>query len=402
MKSYDFIIAGGGCAGLSMAYYLAKSNLSGASVLVIDRDEKTQNDRTWCFWQNKTTAFDTIVSKTWQSIRFAGTRGTRIFSTNHQPYQLIRSADFYAFTKAALQEHTNVTFLQADISQVGEDEHSAWVVANGERYQAQWVFNSCFNWRQWQAEAGAHHFLVQHFRGWIIETAKPAFEPQTATLMDFRTAQHGHARFMYVLPFSTNHALVEYTIFSPETEPVERYETVLSQYIQDTLGVEDYTIVETEQGAIPMTDMRLPERAGQRIVRIGTAGGAVKPTTGYAFLRIQAQTQRMVRQLERTGAPWSKSKARSRFRFYDRLLLNILQHEGEQARGIFEALFQRNELHTIFSFLNEETNLWEEVRIFARLPIGVFLRALWRVYVQPQRVKNAPVWYPATNERRWI
>ncbi len=50
-NSPDYIIAGGGMAGLSLAYYLNESrSLRDKKVLIIDRDAKTANDHTWCFW----------------------------------------------------------------------------------------------------------------------------------------------------------------------------------------------------------------------------------------------------------------------------------------------------------------------------------------------------------------
>ena len=49
---YDFIIAGAGCAGLSLLYrILQEPALQNKSVLIIDKDTKNSNDRTWCFWE---------------------------------------------------------------------------------------------------------------------------------------------------------------------------------------------------------------------------------------------------------------------------------------------------------------------------------------------------------------
>jgi 2-polyprenyl-6-methoxyphenol hydroxylase-like FAD-dependent oxidoreductase len=42
MKHYDFIMAGGGLAGLSLAYHLVRSPLRDRSILVVDRDAESQ------------------------------------------------------------------------------------------------------------------------------------------------------------------------------------------------------------------------------------------------------------------------------------------------------------------------------------------------------------------------
>ncbi len=402
MKNYDYIIAGSGCAGLSLAYYLSRKLPADTSVLIIDREEKTQNDRTWCFWTSKTTAFDAIVSRSWHTLAFADAHGEYQRPLQHDRYQMIRSADFYCFTKAAINQHPNFQWLQADITRVDEDNEGPFVVAGGVQYRASWVFNSCFDWQKARekAENANCHFLLQHFRGWLIHSEQPAFNPAQATLMDFRTEQWGNARFLYVLPFDEYKALVEYTVFSPTVEPRECYEAVLKDYIEQQIGVKYYTILETEQGAIPMTDMLLPEKAGQKIIYIGANGGAIKPTTGYAFLRIQQQARRIAETLVATGSPFGGVAPQRRFRFYDRLLLDILQNDGEQSAPIFSRLFRRNNIELILKFLDERTHLGQEISIFARLPLGPFLRALARVHIWPAlrgATLSAP---PVVAERR--
>ncbi len=380
MKNYDYIIAGGGCAGLSLAYYLCKSKLAKAKVLIIDRAEKIQNDRTWCFWTNQPTAFDAIVSKKWQFLSFRNAQSFQQYDLKQGTYKLIRSDDFYRFTKNAIQSCSNFQWLQATVSLVAEDEQGPFVVANGATYRAQWVFSSCFDWQNLQNKNKNKHFLLQHFRGWVIKTPMPAFDASTATLMDFRTQQCGNTRFFYVLPFSPKEALVEYTIFSKRLEPQGSYEQELRYYIKNQLQIENYEIIETEQGVIPMADVPLPKPASQKIIYIGTPGGAVKPTTGYAFLRIQQQTQLLARCLESTGAPFLSLPSKRRFRFYDQLLLDIMEKEGDQVQEIFTRLFQNNRISTILKFLDEATDIWQDLSILLSLPFKPFLRSLMRIY----------------------
>jgi lycopene beta-cyclase len=44
MKPYDVIIAGGGAAGLSLAYHLVRSPLRDCSILIVEKEAKDQND----------------------------------------------------------------------------------------------------------------------------------------------------------------------------------------------------------------------------------------------------------------------------------------------------------------------------------------------------------------------
>ena len=59
---YDYIIAGSGCAGLSLLHKILQTpSLQNKSILVIDKDQKKSNDRTWCFWEKNPGPFESIV-----------------------------------------------------------------------------------------------------------------------------------------------------------------------------------------------------------------------------------------------------------------------------------------------------------------------------------------------------
>ncbi len=246
-------------------------------------------------------------------------------------------------------------------------------------FEASWVFNSAFRKAIGASPGPSHHFLLQHFVGWWIRSKEPIFDPGKGMLMDFRTPQYLSTRFFYVLPLSEREALVEYTVLSRNKLHPKSYGRALENYITDILGVNSYAVYDTEQGAIPMTDRPFPAVMSPHVVNIGTAGGAVKPTTGYAFLNIQKQARQIAAQLAAGRPPVIHDCAPGRFRFYDSLLLNILQYHGEEGKPIFSALFRNNDMKRVLPFLNEETSLWEEARIFAGLPVITFLSALVRV-----------------------
>ena len=120
----------------------------------------------------------------------------------------------------------------------------------------------------------------------------------------------------------------------------------------------------------------VPRRLGQRIMAIGTLAGLVKPTTGYAFQRIYADSRAIVDHLKMKGNPFYMKREKARFAFYDHLLLYLLEQEGEQCHRIFESLFQHNSMRQVLKFLSESTSVWEDAKIFAYLPKGPFLKAL--------------------------
>ncbi len=166
--------------------------------------------------------------------------------------------------------------------------------------------------------------LLQHFHGWFVRTARPAFAPGTAELMDFRTPQPADGlSFGYVLPLGRHDALVEYTEFSP---PLTRdaYEAAVRHYTDDVLRLGDLEVLSTETGVIPMTDAVLPRRTGQSVFRIGAAGGATRPSTGYTFAGLQRQTRAVAAALRAGRRPVPPPAHSARSRAMDAVLLRAL------------------------------------------------------------------------------
>jgi len=374
--TYDIIIAGSGCAGLWLAYYLQKdAYFSNLSILMVDRSFEKTNDRHWCFWGGEEPILQEIICKTYPKMRFADASGDQVESVEKQPYHVIRGIDFYRKMFGILRKHPNIEWLEGEIDYLKNDQ--VWV--DGRCYRSSYIFDSCVKGKEFPK---IHYQVLQHFKGWVIETPDQQFDDQQLTLMDFSIPQKGAARFFYILPFSANKALVEFTIFSPALLERSEYDEVLTDYVQNTLGISDYTIEEVEYGSIPMTDYIFPKNNGEHIFHIGTKSGAVKPTTGYAFLRIQREISQLA---EQVLGVWKKDLKFSptfvnnsvRFRFYDILLLHILQNNPKVSARIFSALFRKNRFRQILTFLDEKSNIFQEIRIFASLPKIPFLEALW-------------------------
>ena len=415
MPDYDFILSGGGLAGLSLAYNLINSSLRERSILIVDKDAKQQNDRTWCFWEEQPTLFDEIAYRVWHRLRFVSDDFTREFDLAPYRYQMIRGLDFYNFTREKLARCANVTFVRGNIDRVEDGPDRATVTVDGKSFSGSWVFDSTLpaslrgsvptdqaSLRAFSAKQSPtatdeiassasgllamtndqhYHHLNQHFRGWEIETDQPVFNPQLPTLFDFRTRQAGHMRFVYTLPFAENRALIEYTLFSSHLLSSEEYDEGLKTYIEDVLDIKQYTINHVEAGVIPMTDHPFPRRLGQRVMAIGTKGGRVKPSTGYAFLRIQRDSAAIVQSLIEHNQPFDLPARRGRFGLHDAILLNIMTHHPDDLKPIFTIMFKHNPIQRIFRFLDETATFPEEVRFIASLPPWRFLQALWRLKV---------------------
>jgi len=376
---FEFIFAGGGAAGLSLAVQLANSPLKNQRILIVDRDRKQTNDRTWCFWSQRPTLFDSVAHRVWQQIEFISPRFQQTYSLAPYHYQMIRGIDFYQYTRQLLGQFDNIHFLNAQVEDVIDGDQTARVVAGGQTYTADWVFNSLYLPGQIQPDPARYHFLKQHFKGWEIETEQDVFNPNLPRMFDFRVPQQDEMRFVYILPFNPRRALVEFTLFSANLLEDSQYDEVLRGYITHVLGLKEFQIIQVENGVIPMTDQPFPRRAGTRVLNIGTRGGRVKPSSGYAFLRIQHDSAAILHSLLQHGHPFAIEESPARYRLYDSILLQILYRQGGLSESIFTALFKNNPIQRVFRFLDEEAPLLENIALMASLPAWPFLRALLKL-----------------------
>ncbi len=367
-QDFDIIILGAGAAGLSLAYHLGRAGLQ-QRVLLIEREQKRANDRTWCFWESTDGPFEQVVCKRWNHLFVHGEGYSQRLDIAPNTYKMIRGADFYAFTDAYLESLPNVTRVYGNVQRVQDDADGASVWVDDQVFHGRWIFDSII--RDHAPPPGYHH-LLQPFKGYVLETKEPAFDPTAATFMDFRTPQHGDTRFVYVLPTDERHALVEYTAFSGTMPPHTEYDEGLNRYLNDVLHLQDYTILETETGVIPMTDAPFTLRPSAHVMNIGTKGGCTKPSTGYTFRRIQAQAAQIVSSLEQTGQPFYDLPRFDRHRWMDSVMLRVLATHRQDGAHVFTRLFQTNPVHRVLEFLNENTNLIEDMALMRTMNIPVF------------------------------
>ncbi|SDD61781.1 lycopene beta-cyclase [Pricia antarctica] len=380
MTHYDYIIIGAGASGLMLADALGKDTFfSDTSILLLDKAAKSDNDRTWCFWEKGAGQFDAIVSNNWHHIYFGGQEVSKKFDIHPYSYKMIRGIDFYEEYLMRLNSYPNITFHQESVTQVEDYGNRVLVTSDKTQYSALKVFNSIFDYKM-ATNQEKYPVLQQHFLGWTLKTKSPVFNADQATYMDFSIPQKGNTRFMYVLPFSETEALVEYTLFSKNLLPKKEYEKAISDYLKNDLNCAEFEIVDTEKGSIPMTCYDFREHHTKNIRYIGTAGGWAKPSTGYTFKSSSKKVPQLVEYLK-TGKPLNQLSFKNKFWFYDLLFLDVLAKDNGKGHHIFETLFKNRNPQLIFKFLDEETSFGEDVNYILGCPKLPFVKALLgRIY----------------------
>ncbi len=390
-NTYQYIIAGGGMAGLSLAFYLNKSSLRDKKILIIDREVKNVNDHTWCFWETGVSPFEEIIFKKWKGVWFHGTENfSQFLDLQDYTYKMIRGIDFYEYIIPILKQNPNITFLNANIEVIGADtdqgikENSPIVKTDkGDFIASEMVFDSSFRSNYNNPK---HHNMLQHFKGWVIDTENPVFKVNEPTLFDFRIEQKNELRFVYVLPYSETKALIEFTIFSDNLITHQEYEFYLKKYIEETIKVgeylikaDEYQISETEFGVIPMSDENHEISPMPKVIRIGTSGGYVKASTGYTFQRSQRFLQNLVNALEEHKEDSNGMKINKWKSILDTILLNVMLEKRAPQDEIFTHLFKNNKASRILKFLDEDTSIFEDLLVINSVQKIPFIKAAWQV-----------------------
>ena len=377
MVQYDFIILGAGASGLMIASAMARDPwFDTYKILLIDKDLKTGDDRTWCFWENGSGVFDQLLSRQWDHIYFKGPNFDSKLPIQPYSYKMLRSGEFYKEMFSMIGRSENIDFLQADVQDFKEVKDGVQVQISGQQpVLGHFLLNSLFDYKSILHQQ-KYPVLQQHFIGWFVESKLPVFDENAATFMDFSIPQKGNTRFMYILPFSKHTALVEYTLFSGSPLEESEYEEAIKEYLQHRLNISEYTILEKEKGNIPMTCYDFEDWNSDRIIHIGTAGGWAKPSTGYTFKNSYRNSQKLVDHIK-SGNSFKKFTVKSKFWKYDLLLLDILDKHNELGSVIFESMFKKRKPELILKFLDEKTSLLEDLRVITACPMLPFIRALW-------------------------
>lgn len=370
---YDYIIAGAGCAGLSLLMRMLEDPFfQHRKILLVDKTPKNTNDRTWCFWEKNEGYFDEIVLHKWKNLHFKSPLFSKILPISPYEYKMIRGEDFYNFCFSKITASTNVQVVYGAIAKVQNVQDGAIAVVGDNTYKASYIFTSILSEPIPKDDAKILN-LLQHFKGWVIETENQFFDIDTATFMDFTVPQTNGTTFVYVLPITNRKALVEYTLFTEKLLTEAEYNEALKAYISKELRIEKYTVVESEFGIIPMTNFTF-SLGENNIVNIGTVSGKTKASSGYTFQFIQKHSQAIIRQLKQGKDPkieasfWDK-----RFALYDATLLHVIHQKKWTGAPLFGTFFKRNSTKNIFAFLDNESSIWQELSILNSMPMHIFL-----------------------------
>jgi len=354
MKEFDYIIIGGGCAGLSLAYELdIHEKLKNKTLAIIEPRKEYKRDKTWSFWKVTPHNFDDCVKKNWENFSVNIPGKTNYLECKNFPYQSIDSGLFYEKIKYKLKKNENIFFFK-NIEEINK--------------QNSLVFNSVPNIKK------NHLNLWQHFCGVEIKTENDIFDEKIFNLMDFDCEQRESVHFFYTLPYAKNRALVETTWLSKMNDNSQKdYENQINNYIKNNLKIKNYEITYKEEGAIPLF---YPLNKNEKNkINIGTAGGMTRLSTGYTFLNIQEHSKYIRENIDNISNA-KKFEIDRKYQFLDEIFLRVLEKNPEKMSDIFFRMFKTSP-KTVIKFLSNKSNFLEDLSIIFKMPKLIFIKALF-------------------------
>lgn len=373
----DVAVVGAGGAGLSLLHQLAlrgPRDVTVALVDPVDRLATRPDDRTWCFWDEGRSDADAALHREWRRVVVVGAdHRRRVLDLDPMRYAMLRSGDYYALVAAASAD-LDVVHVAEPAEAVDDGDRAATVTTARHRITARWVYDS----RPAAPLRRGATTLLQHFRGLVVHAEADTFDPDLPVLMDFTTPQPPHGlSFGYCLPSDPRRALVEYTEFSPDVLDDAGYARALETYVPHLLGGDrPFDVEHVEQGVIAMTDAVFARRAGRRVFRLGTAGGATRPSTGYTFTAMQRQASYVASALARgDDDPEPPRPYPRRHAWADAVVLRGLADGSIDGPAFFARLFDRNPPQRVLRFLDGTSGAASELALMATAPRGTMLRA---------------------------
>ena len=354
MKEFDYIIIGGGCAGLSLAYELdLHSKLKDKTLAIVEPRDEYKRDKTWSFWKVSPHNFEDCTIKSWDNFTINIPSHLKHVDCKNMPYQTIDSGLFYQKIIDKIKQNNNIYFFK-NINEVNTENS--------------FIFNSVGD------TVDNKSSLWQHFSGIEIETSKDFFDEKIFNLMDFDCDQKNSVHFFYTLPFSKTKALIETTWISDlNNTSLNDYDIQLKDYIEDKLKIKNYKINYKETGAIPLFHPNNIKKLNQ--IEIGTAGGMTRLSTGYTFLNIQEQSKYIRKNIENIKDTKIFSIER-KYEFLDNIFLKVLKKNPERMAQIFYKMFNSSP-NTVINFLSNKSNILEDISIISKMPKWVFLKQLF-------------------------
>lgn len=349
-------------------------------MLILEQRSYHANDRSWCFWDREDTPLRHMVKHRWPSMRVQDGNRSVTVSCGDTPYQIIAAETFYAGALAVIGRSSRIDLvMNASVSAAPTKSRKLWHIDTSEGLM---TGMTVVDTRPQHEPRRGGAVLWQSFSGHEVHCEEPIFDPACLNLMDFAPSDPTGIRFDYVLPLSPHHALIEVTRFAPEPFHQQDLASDLTRATLQRVRGAPFTIVRSENSILPMGSARVtpsPEATlDPSYVYAGVAHGGARPSTGYAFQRIQRWAESCAQLIGRGEAPAGHPCDPLLLRAMDHIFLSVLRTQPAAAPAVFLTLFEKADAARVIRFLSDRGTLADYLAVIGALPFGPFLKELPR------------------------
>ena len=372
MNNFDFIIIGAGCSGLSLLYEMNKSNiLKNKTCAVFDKRKQFSKDKIWSYWNVFEHSFSDCLLDQWNKVIVKGNEEI-ILDCKDFVYQSVDSDKFYNKILKNISDNKNIKlFLDHSVDEIREENDQIIIKSKNEVFKANLVFDSSL-----KINNSKDSKIYQHFYGCEVNFKENINLSKYPTLMDFNCDQGNWTHFFYTLPLNDKKIFIETTwISDQQNSTIDEYMSEINEYIQKNLNYKkEYTFGYNEMGSIPMFHFQ-QKTEYKKIIKIGTAANLTRKSTGYTFLNIQKFTKELVQKLIKNQII-SNVQIQSKYNFLDKIFIKVLLEEKSNMHKIFFRLFKKNNTKDIISFLSNDSNFMQDIKIILSMPKLIFIKKL--------------------------
>jgi lycopene beta-cyclase len=333
----DLVLVGGGLANSLIAYRLAQTRPD-IALLLLERENRLGGEHTWSFNTADLTSdqYDWIrpfVQYQWPGYEVRFPAHTRWIASG---YQSITSSRLHDVMVEALGEAVQLNSVVDSIAP------TQVTLTDGRTIRAGAVVDG-------RGPVASAHLVIryQKFVGQVVRLNR-SHELRGPILMDATVEQLDGYRFVYVLPFEADLALIEDTRYSDSpTLDRDDYTTAIERYV-DAQGWGMRGVDYEEQGVLPVAlsgDIEsFWDEATPGVARSGLRAALFHPTTGYSLPNAVRLADRLCEILPLTGSALNNVVRRESVRHWGatgffRILNRMLFLAGEPPQRF--RVFQR-------------------------------------------------------------
>jgi lycopene beta-cyclase len=309
-----------------------------------------------------------LIRHRWEHWRFSGENFSTQQAAAGRQYCYVAAEDFFRQATATIATNSYLELWRGHSVIKSESHRNGFLItlADGSSLIAGQVIDT----RPAPATDEQQAKLWQIFYGYEIKTRHAVFDTNTVGLMEHLTGNATATQFFYILPFSATHALVELTHFARNRYAPAELIPALEHYLKQW---GDYSILRREQAALPMGLSREISSSLKDYHYAGTSAGAIRPATGYAFIRIQQWATRAAKALiDGRQLPHANTSSLA-VSAMDSIFLRVLHDQPALGAQFFQALAEQVPGSAMVRFLMDEAGIADYWHIIRALPALRFL-----------------------------